>query len=167
MHTWFETKIRYEKTMDNGLVKKVTELYLVDALSFTEAEARIIKEMQPLISGEFQVTAIKRANYSELIPANSSICQVDKEAKALFDGKNHSTQLSEADRYYHAKVAFITLNEKTGKERKEITNMLVHANSVNSAHDTIREYMRGTISDYEIVSVSETEIMDVYPYTAQ
>ena len=68
MHTWFECKIRYEKTMENGMNKKVTEPYLVDALSFTEAEARIIEEMTPFISGEFTVSDIKRANYSELFP---------------------------------------------------------------------------------------------------
>lgn len=68
MHTWFECKIRYEKTMENGMNKKVTEPYLVDALSFTEAEARILEEMTPFISGEFTVSDIKRANYSELFP---------------------------------------------------------------------------------------------------
>ena len=68
MHTWFECKIRYEKVMENGMQKKVTEPYLVDALSFTEAEARIIEEMTPFISGEFTVSDIKRANYSELFP---------------------------------------------------------------------------------------------------
>lgn len=70
MHTWFECKIRYEKVMENGMQKKVTEPYLVDALSFTEAEARIIEEMTPFISGEFVVSDIKRANYSELFPSN-------------------------------------------------------------------------------------------------
>ncbi len=66
MHTWFECKIRYEKTMENGMIQKVTESYLVDALSFTEAEARIIEEVTPFITGEFTVSDIKRANYSEL-----------------------------------------------------------------------------------------------------
>ena len=70
MHTWFECKIRYEKTMENGMQKKVTEPYLVDALSFTEAEARIIEEMTPFITGEFTVSDIKRANYSELFPSD-------------------------------------------------------------------------------------------------
>ena len=69
MHTWFECKIRYEKVMENGMNKKVTEPYLVDALSFTEAEARIIEEITPYISGEFTVSDIKRANYSELFPS--------------------------------------------------------------------------------------------------
>ena len=73
MHTWFECKIRYEKVMENGMQKKVTEPYLVDALSFTEAEARIIEEMTPFISGEFTVSDIKRANYSELFPSDANL----------------------------------------------------------------------------------------------
>ena len=73
MHTWFECKIRYEKVMENGMQKKVTEPYLVDALSFTEAEARIIEEMTPFISGEFTVSDIKRANYSELSLATKKV----------------------------------------------------------------------------------------------
>jgi hypothetical protein len=70
MHNWFECKIRYEKIAENGMNKKVTEPYLVDALSFTEAESRIIEEITPFISGEFTVSDIKRANYSELFPSD-------------------------------------------------------------------------------------------------
>ena len=66
LHTWFECKIQYEKTIENGMTKKVTEPYLVDALSFTEAEARITEEITPFMTGEFTVSDIKRANYSEL-----------------------------------------------------------------------------------------------------
>ena len=73
MHTWFECKIRYEKVMENGMQKKVTEPYLVDALSFTEAEARIIEEMTPFITGEFTVSDIKRANYSELFASDEEM----------------------------------------------------------------------------------------------
>lgn len=80
MHTWFECKIRYEKTMENGMNKKVTEPYLVDALSFTEAEARIIEEMTPFISGEFTVSDIKRANYSELFHAKRKLPTVGSNA---------------------------------------------------------------------------------------
>ena len=100
MHTWFECKIRYEKTMENGMNKKVTEPYLVDALSFTEAEARIIEEMTPFISGEFTVSDIKRANYSELFPC-------EEEA---------------ADRWFKCKLVFITLDEKSGAEKKTSTH---------------------------------------------
>jgi hypothetical protein len=87
---WFECKISYEKMMENGVQKKVTEPYLVDALSFTEAEARIIEEMQPYISGEFVVSDIKRARIAE-----------------LFANEN-------GDRYYKFKVFFISLDEKSG-----------------------------------------------------
>ena len=105
MHTWFECKIRYEKTMENGMNKKVTEPYLVDALSFTEAEARIIEEMTPFISGEFTVSDIKRANYSELFPSEEE----------------------SADRWFKCKLVFITLDEKSGAEKKTSTQVLVQA----------------------------------------
>ncbi len=143
MHTWFECKIRYEKTMPNGMNKKVTEPYLVDALSFTEAEARIIEEMTPFISGEFTVSDIKRANYSELFPS-------EEEA---------------ADRWFKCKLVFITLDEKSGAEKKTSTQVLVQAADLRDAVKKLDEGMKGTMADYQIASVAETAIMDVYPYT--
>ena len=137
MHTWFECKIRYEKTMENGMNKKVTEPYLVDALSFTEAEARIIEEMTPFISGEFTVSDIKRANYSELFPS-------DEES---------------ADRWFKCKLIFITL--------KTSTQVLVQAADLRDAVKKLDEGMKGTMADYQIASVAETAIMDVYPYSAE
>ncbi|MDC2303795.1 DUF4494 domain-containing protein [Bacteroides stercoris] len=145
MHTWFECKIRYEKTMDNGMNKKVTEPYLVDALSFTEAEARIIEEMTPFISGEFTVSDIKRANYSELFPC-------EEEA---------------ADRWFKCKLVFITLDEKSGAEKKTSTQVLVQAADLRDAVKKLDEGMKGTMADYQIASVAETAIMDVYPYSAE
>lgn len=142
MHTWFECKIRYEKTMENGMNKKVTEPYLVDALSFTEAEARIIEELQPLITGEFTVSDIKRANYSELFAS-------EEEA---------------ADRWYKCKLVFITLDEKSGAEKKTTTNVLVQAADLRDAIKKLDEGMKGTMADYQQASISETAIMDVYPY---
>nr|UWI12329.1 MAG: protein of unknown function DUF4494 [Bacteriophage sp.] len=123
MHTWFECKIRYEKTMDNGMNKKVTEPYLVDALSFTEAEARIIEEMTPFISGEFTVSDIKRANYSELFP-----CEEDS-----------------ADRWFKCKLYFITSDEKSGAEKKTATNVLVQAADLRDAVNKLDEGMKGTM----------------------
>ena len=96
MHSWFECKVSFEKVLENGMQKKVTEPYLVDALSFTEAEARIIEEIRPFISGEFTVTDIKRARLSE-----------------LFFNEN-------GDRFYKIKVYFITLDEKSGAEKKTV-----------------------------------------------
>ena len=145
LHTWFECKIRYEKTMENGMNKKVTEPYLVDALSFTEAEARIIEEMTPFISGEFTVSDIKRANYSELFPS-------EEEA---------------ADRWFKCKLVFITLDEKSGAEKKTSTQVLVQAADLRDAVKKLDEGMKGTMADYQIASVAETAIMDVYPYSAE
>lgn len=145
MHTWFECKIRYEKLMDNGMNKKVTEPYLVDALSFTEAEARIIEEMTPFITGEFTVSDIKRANYSELFPS-------DEEA---------------ADRWFKCKLIFITLDEKSGAEKRTSTNVLVQAEDLRDAVKKLDEGMKGTMADYQIGLVAETPIMDVYPYTSE
>ena len=144
MHTWFECKIRYEKTLENGMTKKVNEPYLVDALSFTEAEARIIEEMAPFISGEFTVSDIKRANYSELFPS-------DEEA---------------ADRWFKCKLLFITLDEKSGAEKKTSTQVLVQAADLRDAVKKLDEGMKGTMADYQIASVAETAIMDVYPYNS-
>lgn len=145
MHTWFECKIRYEKTMDNGLAKKVTEPYLVDALSFTEAEARIIEEIQPFISGEFAISDIRRANYSELFPS-------DEEA---------------ADRWFSCRLEFITLDEKSGAEKKTKTTVLVQAADLRDAMKKLDEGMKGTMADYNAVCIKETGLMDVYPYSAK
>ena len=142
MHNYFLAKIRYEKIMENGLNKKVSETYLVDALSFTEAEARIIEEITPFITGEFQVSDIKRANYSELFMS-------DEES---------------ADKWYDARLAFITLDERSGKEKRSYNNILVQAADLNDALKKLNENMKGTLCDYESVKIQETLIMDVYQY---
>lgn len=145
MHNWFLCKIKYEKTMENGLNKKVTEPYLVDALSHTEAEARIIEEMTPFISGEFTVSGIVPAKYSEVFFA-------DEEA---------------ADRYFKCKIAFITIDEKNGAEKKTFTHVLVQASDLRDAVKKLDVGMKGSMADYIICSVAETMIMDVYPYKAE
>ena len=142
MNEWFECKVRYEKTLENGLVKKVTEPYLVDALSFTEAERRFIEEIEPFMSGEFQVTDIKRAKYAELF-------ETDEDA---------------ADRWFKAKVAFITLDEKSGAEKKSNQNMLIQASDLRDAVKRLDKGMESTMADYEISSIAETPIMDVFNY---
>lgn len=144
MYNWFECKIRYEKLTENGITKKVTEPYLVDALSFTEAESRIIEEITPFISGEFTVADIKRANYSEIFPS-------DAEAD---------------DKWFKCKLYFITLDEKSGVEKKSATNILVQASDLREAVKNLDEGMKGTMADYVIASVAETAIMDIYPFNA-
>jgi hypothetical protein len=142
MHNWFLVKVRYEKTTESGRTKKVTELYLFDALSFTEAEARAIEEMTPFISGEFTINDISRANYSE-----------------LFDQ-------FEGDKYFKCKVQFVTIDEKAHKEVKKSTYILVPADTIEDARKNLDEGMKGTLADYVTASISETQIMDVYPFNA-
>lgn len=144
MHNWFLCKIKYEKTMENGLNKTVAESYLVDALSHTEAEARIIEEMKPYMSGEFTVAGIVPAKYSELFYSDDTV----------------------ADRWYKCRLAFITLDERTGAEKKTTTNVLVQASDIRNAIKLLDEGMKGSMADYVILSVAETPIMDVYPYEA-
>lgn len=142
---WFECKIQYEKTMENGVQKKVTEPYLVDAFSFTEAEGRIIEEITPFISGEFNVTDIKRANYSEVHPSTDS----------------------NADRWFKFKLQFIVLDEKSGKEKKTPCFVLVQAADFKDAIRKLEESMKGSMADYIIASCNETAYMDVYFYKQQ
>ena len=139
LHNWFICKVRYEKVMGNGMNKKVVEPYLVDALSFTEAESRIIEEMTPFISGEFTVADIKRAHYSELFPS-------DEES---------------ADKWYDCKLEFITLDEKSGAEKKTKTTVLVQAADLRDAMKKLDEGMKGTMADYNAVCIKETAIIDV------
>lgn len=138
MASWFECKIRYDKTQENGSIKKVTEPYLVDALSFTEAEARIIEEQTPFISGEVNVTAVKRTKIGEIFWDDS------------------------ADKWYLVKVAFITIDEKSAVEKKTTSLVLVAGSDFKGAYDNFMEGMKGTMADFEIVSITETPLMDVY-----
>lgn len=139
---WFECKIKYDKTMENGLVKKVSEPYLVDALSFTEAEKRIIDEISPFMTGEFEVSDIKRAKYAEFF----------------------ETLEESADKWFKAKLVFITLDEKKGTEKKTSQNVLVQSSDLRSAIARLDEGMKNSMMDYTIASIAETPIMDVFRY---
>lgn len=138
MAQWIKTSVRFDKTMDNGAIKKVTEPYLVDALSFTEAEARIIEEVTPYISGEFTVSAVNKSKVSEI----------------FWDASG--------DRWYQVKAAFITINEKTGAEKRSKTVFMVQASDIKSAYDNFMQGMKGTMADFEIIGITETAIMDVF-----
>lgn len=139
MALWFECKIRYDKMMENGTVKKANEPYLVDALTFTEAEARIIEKITPYISGDFSITAVKKTKISE-----------------IFFNEN-------ADRFYMVKANFINIDEKTGNEKKSPQFMLVQATDIKEALDVFDKGMEGTMADFEIASVAETPILEVFP----
>ena len=139
MANWFECKVRYDKMLETGQQKKVNEPYLVDALSFTEAEARIIEEITPFISGDFTVSAVKRTRISEI----------------FYD--------ETGDRWFSVKYNIITIDEKTAVEKKQSVMVLVQAADFQKAIAIFMEGMKGTMADFEIASVTETQIMDVYP----
>ncbi|MBE6314622.1 MAG: DUF4494 domain-containing protein [Bacteroidales bacterium] len=139
MATWFECKVKYDKIQENGSVKKVNEPYLVDALSFTEAEARIIEECTPYISGEFSISAVKKTKISEIFWDETG------------------------DRYYMVKVMFVTIDEKTAVEKKSASFILVQASDFKGALDNFMSGMKGTMADFEIASITETALMDVFP----
>ena len=139
---WFECKVQYDKVTEDGTNKKVTELYVVEAISFTEAESRIVKEMSQYISGEYEVKDIKKAKYKEIW---------------LSDDVS-------ADRYYKAKLQFITLDEKSGKEKRSNFVSLVEASTLNNAIKGIDEVMGKTAIDYTSEEAKETKIIDVIEY---
>ena len=142
---WFECKIKYEKVQEDGLQKKVTEQYVVDALSFAEAEQRIIEEMAQYISGEFTVEDVKTAPYTEVFFSDDQI----------------------SDRWYRAKLDFITIDEKTEKEKRSRVTYLVQASNLNGAMKRIDEVMQGTMIDYDAAAITDTKIMDVFEYKKQ
>lgn len=138
MALWFETAVVYDKMMDNGTVRKVTEKNLFDALSFTEAESRTIEELSPFISGDFTVKTAKKTPIAEIFN-------------------------KDADYFWLVKVAFITIDEKSGAEKKAISQILVGASTFKEAYDIFLESMKGTVSDYEIQSISLTDLITIYP----
>lgn len=140
MNNYFLAKIKIERTTEDGGVKKVTEVHLVDALSFTEAESRIHLEMKPFISGGFTVEAITRKNYVEII---------DEAA---------------GEKWFECKVNFITLDEVKGVQKKTANLMLVAADNTREAEDRLRYNMKGTLADYEIEKIAETRILEVFKY---
>lgn len=143
MNNWFECKVTYEKMMENGMQKKVTESYLVDALSFTEAEARIIEEIQPYITSDFTVKTVSKAKISE----------------TFFNDKG--------DRFYKFKINYITLDEKSGMEKKAAVKMIAQACTLKEAIAVLEEGMKSTMCDYSIAEVKETNIIDVFPFESK
>ena len=144
MHTWFECKVRYIKVDEtSGKDKKANETYLVDALSFTEAENRLIKEMEQMIRGDFQVTNIRMAGYSDIFPFDSG------------------------DRWYKCKVAYISVDEEAGKEKKITSQMLVMADNLKEAYDNLMTSLSGMTIDFEVTSIMESNLMDFFPYTIE
>ena len=142
---WFECKVQYDKSQENGLIKSTKEAYLVDALSFTEAEETITKEIEPFMSGEFMVSDIKRARIAE-----------------LFENEDLN-----ADRWYKVKIGFISYDEKSEKEKIVTQTDIVQATDFKNALETLEKAMHGTLGDYKIISITETALMDVFRHKVE
>ena len=142
--TWFETKVKYQKTMEDGSEKVVSEAYVVDALSFTEAESAIIDEMSVYVSGELKVSGIGKAGYGEIF----------------------FSDVDDDDKWYKAKLQFITIDEKSEKEKRSNVTYLVQAKSLARALRHIDEVMGKTMIDYDVVGLNETKLMDVFEHHA-
>lgn len=136
---YYEVSISFDKIQNNGSSKKVTEKYLVDAQSVTEVESRIIKELTPVITGEFTVKSVKETKIAEIFNMD-------------------------ADKFYLVKCGFVQIDEKTGAEKRAISEILVGASDFEEALATFKNEMKGTMADYEIVSIAETSIVEVFPH---
>ena len=140
---WFICIVKYDKVQEDGLEKKVTEQYVLDALSFSEAEQRIMEELSSYISGAVEIANINPAPFNEVFFSDGEL----------------------DDKWYKAKLQFITIDEKTEKEKRSNVIYLVQAASLEGARKNIDEVMGGTMIDYVTVGVNETPIMDVFEYT--
>ena len=137
MANYFECKVTFLKTLENGKEKKVTECYVVNADSFTDAEAKITEHMSAYLSVPFEVKSIRKYKIAEIVPMGSG------------------------DTYFKCKLNFITLDEKSGLEKKTAVNMLVNATTLDVAKSNLVNHMKGTLSDYSIEKIEETKIMAV------
>lgn len=140
MMKYFEAGVRYDKTLENGIIKPVTELYIVNAVSFTECEKIITEAMQPYMSGDFEVVKESITRIAEIVDQDDTT----------------------ADRYYLVKYNFITIDERTAKEKKTAVLHLVHARDFDDAKKRAVSHMSDTMADWEIDCIKETKYIDVY-----
>lgn len=139
---WFEAKVKYMKVNEDGREKKVTESYLLDAMSYTEAESRMMHEMGAVVKGDYYITGLKKSNITELV---------------------ESTDEND-DRWYKAKIAIIDADEVSGKEKSSNQYYLVAAANINRALENLEKSLSTFVVPYEIGSITDTQFMDVFPY---
>ena len=142
---WFEAKVKYVKVNEDGYEKKVNEAYLLDAMSYTEAESRIIHEMESIISGDYYISTLKKSNITELVPSEDE----------------------NDDRWYKAKVAIIDVDEVSGKEKSSAQYYLIAAANIQRALENLERSLSSFVVPYEIQSIADTTIMDVFPYFSE
>ena len=142
MENWFQVKVKFTKEFSDGTLKRVTEPYLVSAMSFTEAEARIYKEVGEFVRGEFSVTAIAKVDYADIF------------------------QYDDAEVWYDAKVSYVSEDADSGKEKKITHKYLVSAHNVKEAYERIEESLKGLMVTYETPVITKTTIVEIFPYEA-
>ena len=145
MTNWFEAKIKYIKVQEDGREAKVSESYLVDALTYGEAENRVIKEMEAIIKGDLLITGLKKSNITELVESEDE----------------------NDDRWYKAKVAIVDADEVSGREKVSFQYFLISAGDIDKASEYLRNSLSTWVVPYEIVTISDTTFMDVFKYIAE
>lgn len=178
MSLYFECSVRYDKIQQNGSVKRVTEKYIVDALTFTEAEARIVEAITPYISGEYSIPAIKKTKIAEVFTTSQALLAIGKnksdvekaintrDADLLEKATSVNSLLKDVDsRWFLVKVAFITIDEKTAVEKRAVSQILVESTDIAAARERFNDGMKGTMADYDIESIADTKYMDVFTFS--
>lgn len=140
MNSWYTVKVKYTKQMEDGTLKRVTEPYLLDAVSFTDAEARIYEELGEQIRGEFLVTGISKTDYADIF------------------------HYEDADYWYKCKVTYVSVDADSGKEKKVSNNFLVTAANVKEAFDRIEESLESMLVSFEIPAIAISPIIDIFPF---
>lgn len=178
MSLYFECSVRYDKIQQNGKVKKVTEKYIVDAFSFTEAEARVVEAVAPYVSGKFSIPAIKKTKIAKVFRTSQALLAIGKNKSDIEKAINHKdaalleqatsvdSPLADVDsRWFLVKVAFITLDEKTKAEKRSVFQMLVESSDIAAARERFNDGMKGTMADYDVESIVDTKYMDVFTFS--
>lgn len=142
MESWYTIKVKFTKEFNDGTLKRVTEPYLVSSMSFTDAEARIYKEVGEFTRGEFLVTSIAKTDFADIF------------------------HYDDAEKWYKAKVAYVSEDADSGKEKKINNNYLVSAHNVKEAYERIEESLKGLMVTYEIPNIALTQIVEIFPYEA-
>ena len=145
MNSWFETKVKLDVMQDSGMTKSETFVYLVDALTFKEAEDRIIEECKPFTSGNLEVAAVKKVRINDMFLSDEDT----------------------ADRFYRVKLAIVTIDEKTQTEKETPVVLMVQASDFEDAVNRLKKEMSGSLMDWRIVNFTETKIEDVYQYLSK
>jgi hypothetical protein len=140
MNSWFTVKVKYTKQLENGTFKRVSEPYLLAAMTFTDAEARIYEELGASIRGEFQVTGIARTDLHDIF------------------------QYDDAEQWFKCKVTYDRIDEDGEKAKTISQNFLVSAAHVKEAYERIEESLATLMIDFNVVSITASPIVEIFPY---